>query len=165
MIGCKLRDMFNIVCKHKNSEFSNADFFWEPGYVSDEDVVVYLLGKESSSIVKSKGGTSKHANPSGATFQSSDGMISEVYLKKMDGAMDFSTLVANIIFHEIMHNKLDAAKNSGIADIHVSGVDGLAKPIIDRSTMLTDKNISLMAPALSRKIPQYTAEMQKPAFL
>lgn len=163
-VGCNLRDMFNKICKHKNSEFSYADFFWEPGYVSDQDVVVYLLGSQKSSIIKQNGGTLKHANASGNTFQSNKGMISEVYLKKMDGALDFSKVVANIIFHEIMHNKLDAATGSSIADIHVTGGDGLAKPSVDKSTSLTDKNISLMAGALSKKISQYTAEMQKPAF-
>lgn len=87
-------------------------------------------------------------------------MITEIYLKTMDGAAEFPTLVANLIFHEIMHNKIDAANNS--KDIHISGGGGLAASLINKGSMLTPANIAQMAGVLSKKVPQYTAGMQPP---
>jgi hypothetical protein len=87
-------------------------------------------------------------------------MITEIYLKTMDGAAEFPTLVANLIFHEIMHNKIDAATTS--KDIHVTGGGGLAASLIDKGSALSSGNIAQMAAALSKKVPQYTAGMQDP---
>ena len=86
-------------------------------------------------------------------------MISEVYLRTIDGAANFATVATNVIFHEIMHNKLDAPTPKTVNDIHIGG--GLANSTVSAASALTEKNIELMAGALSKAVPQYTAEMQK----
>ncbi len=162
-IGTQLKTMFNRVCQHKNSAFAAADYSWEKGTVADTDVVVYCVGtKERGSIIKSKSGQPIHESASGGTFAYSGGMISEVYLRSFDGAANFSSVAANIIFHEIMHNKLDAPTTKTVGDIHIKGGGGLANATVTAGSALTDANIELMAGALSKKVPQYTLEMQAP---
>ena len=163
VIGMQLKTMFNRICQHKNSAFESADYSWEKGNVADTDVVVYCAGtKEYGSIIKSKSGQPIHDSASGGTFAYSGGMISEVYLRTIDGAANFSSVAANIIFHEIMHNKLDAPTAKTVGDIHTQGGGGLASATVAAGTALTDANIALMAKALSKKVPQYTLEMQVP---
>jgi hypothetical protein len=162
-IGMQLKTMFNTICAHKSSTFAAADYSWEMGSVAPSDVVVYVCGtKEYGSIIKSKSGVPIHDSASGGTYAYTGGMISEVYLKTIDGAANFSSVAANIIFHEIMHNKLDAPTPATVANIHSTGGGGLANPTVTAGSALTDKNIELMAGALSKVVPQYTAEMQKP---
>ena len=162
-IGMKLKTMLNTICQHKDSTFAAADYSWEMGNVADTDVVVYVTGtKEHGSIIKGKSGVPIHESASGGTYAYTGGMISEVYLRSFDGAANFSNLAANIIFHEMMHNKLDAPSVKTINDLHSGGGGGLANPTVSAGSALTDKNIELMAKALSKKVPQYTAEMQKP---
>ena len=161
-IGMKLKTMLNQVCQHKNSTFAAADYSWDPGSVADTDVVVYVcFSKEYGSIIKGKNGVPIHDSASGGTYAYTGGMISEVYLKEIDGAANFTNVAANIIFHEMMHNKLDAPAAKTVNDIHVSGGGGLASATVSAGSALTDKNIELMAGALSKKVQQYTAEMQK----
>lgn len=163
MIGTKLKGMFNQICKHPNSKFEAADYSWEPGVVSDTDVVVYACAtKEHGSVIKSKSGLPIHDYASGGTYEDTAGMISEVYMKVFDGALNFADVAANIIFHEIMHNKLDAPKSKTVGNIHASGGGGLANSVVTAGSALTPANISLMAGALSKKVKQYTDEMQKP---
>jgi hypothetical protein len=162
-IGTKLQTMLNQICKHPSSAFAASDYSWEPGIVAETDVVVYCCGtKEKGSIIKDKAGTPIHDSASGGTYLHTDGMISEVYLRQMDGALGFADVVANIIFHEIMHNKLDAPSSKTVTNIHSKGGGGLANMDITRGSALTPRNIELMAGALSKKVKQYTAEMQKP---
>jgi hypothetical protein len=162
-IGMKLKTMFNTICQHSKSPFAAADYSWEKGNVAPTDVVVYCCGtKEKGSIIKSKSGVPIHESASGGTFAYTGGMISEIYLRTIDGAANFSSVAANIIFHEIMHNKLDAPAKKSVFDIHTLGGGGLASPTVSAGSALTAKNIELMAGALSKVVPQYTAEMQKP---
>jgi len=161
-LGMRLKTMFNQICQHKNSTFAASDYSWEPGSVADTDVVVYVcFSKKYGSVIKGKNGVAIHDSASGGTYPYTGGMISEVYLQEIDGAANFTSVAANIICHEIMHNKLDASKPSTVNDIHVSGGGGLASATVSAGSALTDKNIELMAGALSKKVPQYTAEMQK----
>ncbi len=161
-IGMKLKTMFQTICNHKNSAFASADYTWEPGSIAPTDVVVYVCGtKERGSIIKGKSGTPIHDSASGGTYPYTGGMISEVYLRTIDGAANFATVATNVIFHEIMHNKLDAPTPKTVNDIHIGGGGGLANSTVSAASALTEKNIELMAGALSKAVPQYTAEMQK----
>jgi hypothetical protein len=161
-IGMKLKTMLNQICQHKSSTFVAADYSWEMGSVADTDVVVYVCGsKQYGSIIKNKSGVPIHDSASGGTYAYTGGMISEVYLREIDGAANFSSVAANIIFHEMMHNKLDAPTAKTVNDIHTSGGGGLASPTVSAGSALTDSNIALMAGALSKKVQHYTAEMQK----
>jgi hypothetical protein len=174
-VGNELVTHFNKVCAHSNSPFTSASFSWERGFVGECDVVVYVVySKEYGSIINKKGKLALHQSASGGTVSLSGEMISEVYLEPFDGTANFSTVMANIIFHEIMHNKIDApdektpdpkdknkdpTKRKMITDIHASGGGGLASIPVGYGSQLTADNIELMAAALGKKVRQYTAEM------
>jgi len=161
-IGTSLQNMFNRVCQHKKSLIASANYTWEKGAPSQTDVVVYVLAKKSSSIINKKGGQPIHVGASGGTYRHSTGMISEVYLKEIDGAASFSKVATNLIFHEVMHNKLDASVPQTIYDIHNGGGAGLASHVVSSGSQLTPANIKIMAGALSKKVRQYSGKMQKP---
>lgn len=161
-IGMRLKSLFDQVCQHKDSTFAAADYSWEMGKPADTDVVVYCLSTRDMSILARKNSSPIHNSASGGTGLFNNQMISEVYMTAFDGAANYSTLAANIIFHEIMHNKLDAPAAKTINDLHISGGAGLAMPSVSAASGLTPKNIELMAGALGKVVPQYTAEMQKP---
>lgn len=161
-IGMKLKMMFQKICDHKNSTVAFADYSWERGSVAPTDVVVYCCAtKEYGSVINGKDGAVVHNSASGGTCDYAGGMISEVYLRSIDGAANFVTVATNIIFHEIMHNKLDAPTVKTVNDIHTNGGGGLAASNVSAGSAITLTNIELMAGALSKRVPQYTAEMQK----
>lgn len=158
-VGNYLQDMFQKVIAHDSCPFEKFYYSWERGTVQPTDIVVYFLASQADSIIKDKyKAVPKHNSGSGGTFPSPDGMISEVYLRQMEGDFAYSRLVAKLAFHECMHNKIDAAPGSTTADIH-KGDDGLAAANISNGTDFTDTNISLMAANLNRKVVQFTETM------
>ncbi|MEZ5345800.1 MAG: hypothetical protein R2681_09630 [Pyrinomonadaceae bacterium] len=162
-IQTKLQTMFTQICDHADSKVASAQVSWEKGTPGANDVVVYVLFDRDDSIINKKGGQPIHSGASGGTYLQATDMISEVYLKDMDGAADFVKVVSNIIFHEVMHNKLDASKPQSVTDIHTKGGAGLANSTVSASSMLTSENIKIMAGALSKNVKQYTADMKDPS--
>jgi hypothetical protein len=156
-----LTDYFNQICRHRNSPFENARCTWQKGVPGEADLVIYFVETLEKGIIKTKfNAISNCTAPSGGTFESSQGMVSEVYMDSMQGDANYSKVVANLAFHELMHNKLDApTDNQTIEDLHASGGGGLAEWLVNRSSSLTAENIMLMAGALNKKILQYTAGM------
>ncbi len=127
----------------------------KPAHLSAHDVVVYFVLDPGQSVAARLGATrSEGPNAGGLTSTSAKGVVSEVYI---DGNMPARRL-ANIAFHEIMHNKLDVG-SSAIADIHTLGGAGLAKPVTGEWTPLSNRNIALMSANIFRKVRQYTAAM------
>jgi hypothetical protein len=153
-----LTDYFNTVCRHANSPFENARCTWQKGSVGESDLVIYFLTSTKESIITKRFHTSSTCTaPSGGTFESPQGMVSEVYMDSMEGDRNYCKVVANLAFHELMHNKLDApSSNKTINDVHASGGSGLAEATVARGSQLTPQNIALMAGALGKKIRQFT---------
>ncbi len=133
------------------------------GAPAETDVVVYVFYSKNDSIITEKSGDPIHDSASGGTFPHTDGMISEIYLEPLDGAAEFARLTANLIFHEIMHNKLDASMPRLVPDIHTGGGGGLAAAKVSYNSTLTPENITKMAQGLPRKIKQFTAKMKDPS--
>jgi len=159
-VGNHLKEMFEKVVNHASSPFERFQYSWERGIVKPTDVVVYFLASEKDSIIREKyKAAPKHSSGSGGTYPSAGGMLSEVYLRAMEGDFAYSRLVAKLAFHECMHNKIDAAPGSPTSDIHAVGGGGLASSTITNGTELTDKNVSLMAANLGRQITQHTETM------
>jgi len=157
-VGNHLRDMFQKVIDHASCPFERFHYSWERGVVQQTDIVLYFLASQADSIIKDKyKAVPKHNSGSGGTFPSAGGMLSEVYLRAMEGDFAYSRLVAKLAFHECMHNKIDAAPGSTVLDIHNG--DGLAAATISNGTDLTDANISQMASNLGRKVIQHTETM------
>ena len=121
------------------------------------DLVMHFLGSRGSSIIRRISGESA-GTAAGATYPTSEGMVSEIYVQNISvvpGA------IAKLAFHELMHNKLDAQTEPSarvVQDIHTHGGGGLAtSQPIGENTPLTDDNIRLMRSALGLNIPQYSA--------
>ena len=96
-----------------------------------------------------------HRNAGGLTATTSRATVCEVYV---EGNMPARRL-ANIAFHEIMHNKLDVG-GTWPADLHGrKGGGGLAAKPTDEWSRLTDVNIRLMSAHLSRNVRQYIGAM------
>ena len=109
----------------------------------------------------------------GATSKLDCGFLSEVYLEEgvlsLLSQADLSNtkvdvvarVMSQLIFHEFMHNKLDADPDSPLVkDIHKGGGGGLAEEnlhnprLIAPADALTSRNVRLMAMGLGRKNPQ-----------
>jgi hypothetical protein len=155
VVGRTLVEYFNPICK-ASTGFESADFWWSgtAGQVQPHEIVVYFLQKRSNSIVAAQGGSVSHG--SGATYQTGAGTVSEIYLEEMEGDADYSRLVANIAFHEILHNKLEPKP---VANIHAIGGGGLSSPVVSRGMRPSKAEVDHMAKALGRNNPQYTLEM------
>jgi hypothetical protein len=162
-VGQNLVEYFNKICA-KTSDFnSTADFSWEPdaSKIQDNDLLVYILPASGRSIVAKK--TNNALGQTGSTFPTPTGVISEIYLDVMQGDPAFARLVANAIFHEWMHNKLDAyTAGAPVQDVHLQGGGGLATGgLIKSSDRPSDQNIILMAKHLNRSHEQYTTDLSK----
>ncbi|GEM_PF-3581575 len=157
-VGCYLRDYFNEVCNHSSSPFASAAFSWSgnAGVVASHELVVYFLAGFKRSIVRKFYPGVGIAG--GNTFGSPAGMISEVYLSEQEGDRNYPRLVANLAFHELLHNKLDAEANSAIPSVHALNTGLSVVPVL-RDARPAQKEIELMATNLRRQVPQYTAEM------
>jgi hypothetical protein len=162
-VGNNLLEYFNQICAKTPQFDAQADFFWDvdASQVQSHELLVYVLPSSRQSIVAGK--TSDPLGPTGSTFPAATGVISEIYLDVMQGDADFARLVANAIFHEWMHNKLDAYTAGGpLNDVHLQGGGGLATGgKIKSSDRPNARNIALMAQFLARTHPQYTADVSK----
>ena len=155
-IGIHVKQLFDEVCAHASSTtYTSSDFWWDPanGAVKSHELLVYFLKDSSDSLIHKKyPKESINLTISGNTLWRSDSTprISEVYVNTALQFQDAHLLLAKLVFHELMHNKLEKF------DVHGNGGGGLATASpITSSTMLTDKNKELMAAALSKKVPQY----------
>lgn len=154
-----LQHWFNRCCR--GTPFQQSDFRWlfSASVVEDHELVVYILPSQFNSIIRRKS-PSFPLEAGGATFRSSGGMISEVYMDHVEGDSHVTKLLAALIFHEFMHNKLDANPNNAtIGDVHTQGGGGLAVGNISSKLDLTFRNEQLMRQVLSKKEKQYTGSV------
>jgi hypothetical protein len=123
---------------------------WLPSFptVAPHELLIYLL-PAGARIVKSG------KLESGSPPASHDGLTnpnlpggtgSEVYYHFSD-----ATLLANLMFHEAMHNKLR------LDDHGLHGRGGLAATPVEAVTKISTQNIADMASALGDNRPQWTA--------
>ena len=154
--GLYLKEYLDAACKQSNGAFESSDFSWSgsAGQVQPHELVVYFLQERRRSIVQAQGGTVSHG--SGATYTTGAGTISEVYLSEMEGDRDYTRLVANLAFHEILHNKLEPKP---VADIHSLGGGGLSSPVVSRGMRPTASELKSLGGALGKNVPQYTLNM------
>lgn len=118
------------------------------------EVVAHILASRAGSLIRRQA-PSAHIESSGATAWLDGTMISEIYLS---AAPRRPVGIAKLLFHELMHNKLDSHPDPALrscADIHTSGGGGVALAEIDFQTPLTEQNAALMRDALGRQIPQF----------
>jgi hypothetical protein len=175
-----LEKLFRDVCafKVKGSRlatFDDADVSWHtslkfmPG---SADLVLRII-KAQDSIT---GTYSKDGSSTGSTDTTTGGeAISEVFADVVAGQPTPDVLLANVAFHEAMHNKLETGPGAPFKatpdsqTIHVRDGTGLAVGVdatnmpkviplnktILSSTKLSDANKTNMAKNLQRVVPQF----------
>jgi len=162
----ELKALFDEVCKHPNSKFSAADVESKDlatvaGSIKDGQLLIRLTRatKSESAIIKKHGNTGGNGN---TVDTAGSGVISEAWLESAAGGANHGELLARLAFHELMHNKLDAAANAPKQDIHTEDGTGLAvSPPPDENkivynTALSTKNKANMAPQLGSIVQQFT---------
>jgi hypothetical protein len=124
--------------------------------LQDFDSVIYFVLNPDASITRRVPGTPGPSgrNLGGFTVSTSKGVICEVYV---DGNLPARRL-ANIAFHEFMHNRLDVGARV-VTDLHTRGGGGLAQPPTSESSQLRDASVKLLAKHIWRSIPQYKGAM------
>lgn len=162
----ELKALFDEVCKHANSKFGDSsveskDLATVAGNIKDGHLLVRLTRatKTDSAIVKKHGQTGGNGN---TVDTGGSGVISEAWLESAAGGANHGELIARLAFHELMHNKLDAAANAPMTDMHTEDGTGLAvSPPPDENkikydTALSAKNKANMAPKLGSIVQQFT---------
>ena len=136
------------------SGFSPAPgWYFKPNELKPHDVVVYFVRDRMSSIASRAGGVfNGDTQSAGYTSPTPHGIVSEVYVENNLPAKK----LANIAFHELMHNKLDTGAR-WVPNIHTLGGIG-ASPANERS-VLTTPNKQLMAQHMFKPVRQYTGGM------
>ena len=153
-VGSELKSLFDKVCQHNNSEFEASDCRLNPGQgdIAPHELLVYFVNDSGASIIKKANSNADvDLTKSGNTyFSGNQPRITEVYVLPVLKFDDRHKALANLCFHELMHDKLEPL------NVHVNGGGGLATDgTITSSTPLLDKNKELMAKALGKRIPQY----------
>jgi hypothetical protein len=146
----KVHDNLNLPGRAK---YGRAQVQWLASFptVAPNELLIYLLPAGATLV---RAGKLQQGQPpaghDGLTNPNlTGGTGSEVYFHFAD-----TTLIANLMFHEAMHNKL-ALSN---AQLHPKG--GMAGATVEPATPLTAPNIRDMAVALDTNRPQWTAGMQ-----
>jgi hypothetical protein len=151
VIGVNMKGLFDTVSADQNCAFSDSDFFWDPAASGSLTLVIYFVDDHASSVLR-RIRPSSPLGPGGTTHISGAGNLSEVYLSAAAGQADTAAALARLAFHEGMHNLLNRGQS-----LHASGGGGLASETIFANTNLTQRNIDLLAPAVSNTPAQNTS--------
>lgn len=122
--------------------------------LTDSDLLCYLVTDFINSVVVSfdsriqrgtAGNTIFHTHPTIAA--------SEVYISNItEYGANRPAAIANLIFHELMHNKGTIGER-----LHRVGGGGLAASVLTSASSLSEGNIRFMQGCLSRNVRQWTA--------
>jgi len=157
-VGTALKAHFDQVCTSPKTPYSSTNFSWanSAGGRQSDHLVLHFFRRNRDGLLY-MWGQRAGLDRSGATlWMGAKGMVSEIYLETMEGDANYAKLVANCAFHESMHNKLDAHPQFDSFDVHKIKGGGLSRELgISSSTKLAPADITAMAPALTRNIPQF----------
>jgi hypothetical protein len=107
----------------KSTKYTSVDFWFDAAAntVTSDDLVCYLVARQFKSIIQQRIPGSS-LGPGGSTQWSTvdNAMISEIYFDATSGDSDRPTLLANMVFHEWLHNRLDAGMLVH-QDVHATG--------------------------------------------
>jgi hypothetical protein len=164
MVGLHLIDFFNQVVAGSQS-FTGSDYWYnsDAGQVGPKDLVCYMLTSSGRSIVARH--SSDQLGAAGSTVWSltSQAMISEIYMDATTGDASRPRLLANLIIHELMHNKLDAHPSLAIFNT-TAGIHGIANGrvstggSVSSATTPSQADIRAMRRGINLSIPQHTSD-------
>ena len=153
-VTTRLKQLFDRVIKEgRVGAYQEAHVQWPqscPASIPPDQLLVYVVQGPSDSVVSNH--FRSHGSPEGAGFTGWNDSVtaSEVYVSGCDGN---GAGVANMIFHEAMHNK----GHWPDAQLHGTfGGGGLASASVSRTTDLNATNVQRMAGVLAARLPQWT---------
>jgi hypothetical protein len=151
-----IMDFFKEVIKGSKT-FTGCDYFTEPNaaMVGSQDVLCYLLANSTRSIA------SRNSAPAlggtGTTWCPQGKVISEIYMDVVIGQADVSRLLANIIIHELMHNKLDADPNQTVQEVHkILGGQVSRDKQLSAADVPSQQDVEAMRKGIGLAIAQHT---------
>jgi hypothetical protein len=121
--------------------------------LSDYDLVCYIVGTPSNSVIKARGfaqpvaGNSPGLDAGLTVTGDTRGNISEVYLTGKAGPK----LLANIICHELMHNKCNLGN-----EMHGKPNVNMGSSPTGESDFFAAGDLSLLKPVLAKRVRQFT---------
>lgn len=148
-----LAGYFNRVVTGTGYSFDGVSVVTQAPTISSSDLLCYIVSSFSNSALINWNPNLQHNDgDAGETAFTSDKKQagSEVYMDIINNGSDVPTLMANLIFHECMHNKTTTG------DALHKGADGLAKDTVTESDTLTTANIKTMQGALGKAVTQWT---------
>lgn len=152
---------FSRVVQGTDSVFSGVIITDTCGGISPrkKDLLCYIVANIDASVVQLFDTNMEYKDAYSGNTEFTDSApyraCSEVYADKaMSAPGDKGHLFANLIFHELMHNK--SCMGDEIHNDSVGG-GGLAQEIIDATTPLTIANCIFMRSTLDTEIEQYLA--------
>jgi hypothetical protein len=157
-IGGNIEALFKEVQKHPSCPYREVR--WFPAHlafgIDPGEVLVYFVTRRSSQVL-ANGGSS--LGPGGTTWLSARGVISEVYVDNWLSNGDYLKQAANLVFHEALHNKVDA---SGSVDIvHKDGTGLATGNPISGSTQLSLSNRAMMGSHMRNGVAQFLGGVQQ----
>lgn len=111
-------------------------------YVSSKELLVYMVPSQSRALVSTHFKVAPGVDGTTVYDKKSRVSASEVYVGKSDPGD-----VANMVFHEALHNKLQRS------DTELHGKGGIADAPLQRK--LTPRDISLMKEGMARSVAQW----------
>lgn len=152
----RLTSYYTKIATAANATFSGITVVTGSTSVGPKDLLCYIVSSVSSSAISSWAAVTGGDNVTGNTLCDADGKISasEVYLDiATKNADNLGNMLANIIFHEFMHNKECADPDT----VHDSGGGGLAAAGGIKDYMdINPDNVTFMKTRIARDIKQWT---------
>lgn len=146
-----LRTYFSRVSNSTNS-FGTIRVVNSAPSLNANDLLCYLVNDFVNSVVVSFDNRIQREAAGNTSFRTHPAIAaSEVYVSNIDeSGANRSAAIANLIFHELMHNKGTIG-----ARLHRDGGGGLAASIITSASSLSEENIRLMQSFLGRNVIQW----------
>jgi hypothetical protein len=153
-----LQSYFDRVATKAKSDKVSVLFVSEDPKPNDNDLIAYYSSSGWHVVSQMPGAPEVNSKEGGLTYNNTTVTGSDVVANPDDD----TNLIANLTFHELMHNKLNM-------DDSMHKLGGLARSPVDESTPLTNANIEAMAKVLTKDRKQWTGgfallkERHKPA--
>jgi hypothetical protein len=152
-VATRLKQLFDKVITDGHVRgYQEAHIQWRqdcPASLPPDQLLVYMVQDASDSVVHTYFRPRDFTEGGGFTAWNHSVTSSEVYVSGCDGD---GVGVANMIFHEAMHNKGQWPDRQLHGDF---GGHGLASASVSRNTDLTSTNIQRMAGVLAARRPQW----------
>jgi hypothetical protein len=140
-----LQTYFDRVAAKAKSDKVSVLFVSDDPKPNDNDLIAYYSTSGWHVVSQMAGAPEVKAAEGGLTYNNGTVTGSDVVANPDDD----TTMVANLTFHEFMHNKLNL-------DDSMHRLGGLARSPVDESTPLTNANIEAMAKVLIKDRKQWT---------